>query len=72
MKLKFIKYLSLTVFLTYSFSFIAQMLNAKNDIANLLGLTGFAVLLIVAASLVKTDISKLAKKIKKNKNEQTN
>ena len=61
------KYFVLTTLGAYIFNLSASMINQKSDVANLAGSALFAGLFISTLVLLKSDMTKLVKKLEENK-----
>ena len=64
------KYFVLTTLGAYIFNLSASMINQKSDVANLAGSALFAGLFISTLVILKSDVTKLVKKLEENKNKE--
>ena len=64
------KYFLLTTLGAYIFNLSASMINQKSDVANLAGSALFAGLFISTLVILKSDVTKLVKKLEENKNKE--
>jgi hypothetical protein len=65
------KYFVLTTLGAYIFNLSASMINQKSDVANLAGSALFAGLFISTPLVIlKSDVTKLVKKLEENKNKE--
>jgi hypothetical protein len=64
------KYFVLTTLGAYIFNLSTSMINQKSDVANLLGTALFAGLFISTLVILKSDVTKLVKKLEENKNKE--
>jgi len=64
------KYFVLTTLGAYIFNLSASMINQKSDVANLVGSALFAGLFISTLVILKSDVTKLVKKLEENKNKE--
>ncbi len=62
------KYFALTILGAYIFNLSASMINQKSDVANLIGSALFAGLFVGTVVILKSDVTKLVKKLEENKN----
>jgi uncharacterized membrane protein YqgA involved in biofilm formation len=65
-----IKYFVLTTLGAYIFNLSASMINQKSDVANLVGSALFAGLFVGTLVILKSDVTKLVKKLEQNKNKE--
>jgi len=61
------KYFFLTVIGAYTFNTCTNLINQKNDVANLIGSALFAGLFIGTLLILKSDVTKLVKTFKEDK-----
>jgi uncharacterized membrane protein YqgA involved in biofilm formation len=54
----------------YIFNLSASMINQKSDVANLIGSALFAGLFVGTMVILKSDVTKLVKKLEENKNKE--
>ena len=64
------KYFVLTTLGAYIFNLSASMINQKSDVANLVGSALFAGLFVGTVVILKSDVTKLVKKLEENKNKE--
>ncbi len=64
------KYFVLTTLGAYIFNLSASMINQKSDVANLIGSALFAGLFVGTVGILKSDVTKLVKKLEENKNKE--
>ena len=64
------KYFVLTTLGAYIFNLSASMINQKSDVANLIGSALFAGLFVGTMVILKSDVTKLVKKLEENKNKE--
>ena len=64
------KYFILTTLGAYIFNLSASMINQKSDVANLVGSALFAGLFVGTLVILKSDVTKLVKKLEENKNKE--
>ena len=64
------KYFVLTTLGAYIFNLSASMINQKSDVANLIGAALFAGLFVGTVVILKSDVTKLVKKLEENKNKE--
>jgi uncharacterized membrane protein YqgA involved in biofilm formation len=64
------KYFVLTTLGAYIFNLSTSMINQKSDVANLLGTALFAGLFVGTLVILKSDVTKLVKKLEENKNKE--
>jgi len=64
------KYFVLTTLGAYIFNLSASMINQKSDVANLVGSALFAGLFISTLVILRSDVTKLVKKLEENKNKE--
>ena len=64
------KYFVLTTLGAYIFNLSASMINQKSDVANLVGSALFAGLFVGTLVILKSDVTKLVKKLEENKNKE--
>ena len=64
------KYFVLTTLGAYIFNLSASMINQKSDVANLIGSALFAGLFVGTVVILKSDVTKLVKKLEENKNKE--
>jgi len=64
------KYFVLTTLGAYIFNLSASMINQKSDVANLIGSALFAGLFVGTLVILKSDVTKLVKKLEENKNKE--
>ena len=64
------KYFVLTTLGAYIFNLSASMINQKSDVANLIGSALFAGLFVGMLVILKSDVTKLVKKLEENKNKE--
>ena len=64
------KYFVLTTLGAYIFNLSASMINQKSDVANLAGSALFAGLFVGTVVILKSDVTKLVKKLEENKNKE--
>ena len=65
-----VKYFVLTTLGVYIFNLSASMINQKSDVANLIGSALFAGLFVGTVVILKSDVTKLVKKLEENKNKE--
>jgi len=65
-----VKYFVLTTLGAYIFNLSASMINQKSDVANLVGSALFAGLFVGTLVILKSDVTKLVKKLEENKNKE--
>ena len=64
------KYFFLMALGAYIFNLSASMINQKSDVANLIGSALFAGLFVGTMVILKSDVTKLVKKLEENKNKE--
>ena len=64
------KYFVLTTLGAYIFNLSTSMINQKSDVANLVGSALFAGLFVGTLVILKSDVTKLVKKLEENKNKE--